>query len=78
MILDTIKKEQNPKGASKIFVLKVEKFDRNGFKLAVDETSFDVYAHRKYYDYPPRKLGEGKNIPVIPPKSYPEKNQLKV
>jgi cell division protein FtsI/penicillin-binding protein 2 len=39
--------------ASKIFVLRGEILDRNGFKLAVDETSFDVYAHRKYYDYPP-------------------------
>ena len=44
--------------ASKIFVLRGEILDRNGFKLAVDETSFDVYAHRKYYDYPPEVLAD--------------------
>ncbi len=44
--------------ASKIFVLRGEILDRNGFKLAVDETSFDVYAHKKYYDYTPEELAD--------------------
>ncbi len=44
--------------ASKIFVLRGEILDRNGFKLAVDETSFDVYAHKKYYDYTPNELAD--------------------
>lgn len=43
---------------SKIFVLRGEILDRNGFKLAVDETSFDLYAHPKYYDYTPEILAE--------------------
>lgn len=44
--------------ASKIFVLRGEILDRNGFKLAVDETSFDVYAHKRYYDYTPQELAD--------------------
>ncbi len=43
---------------SKIFVLRGEILDRNGFKLAVDETSFDLYAHPKYYDYTPQELAD--------------------
>jgi len=49
---------------SKIFVLRGEILDRNGFKLAVDETSFDVYAHPKYYDYSPSELAD-KLLPYI-------------
>ena len=44
--------------SSKIFVLRGEILDRNGFKLAVDETSFDLYAHQKYYDYTPEELAD--------------------
>ncbi len=44
--------------SSKIFVLRGEILDRNGFKLAVDETSFDLYAHPKYYDYTPEELAD--------------------
>lgn len=44
--------------ASKLFVLRGEILDRNGFKLAVDETSFDLYAHPKYYDHSPQELAD--------------------
>ena len=44
--------------ASKLFVLRGGILDRNGFKLAVDETSFDLYAHPKYYDHTPQELAD--------------------
>lgn len=44
--------------AGKAFVLRGEIIDRNKMKLASDKTSFDVYAHRKYFDHSPRELAE--------------------
>ncbi len=44
--------------AGKAFVLRGEIIDRNKMKLASDKTSFDVYAHRKYFDHPPKELAE--------------------
>ncbi|MDO5436598.1 MAG: penicillin-binding protein 2 [bacterium] len=32
--------------------------DRNGVKLASDDTSFNVYAHPTYYDYTPEELAD--------------------
>ena len=35
---------------SKMYVLRGEIVDRNGFKLAADKTTFVLYAHPAYYD----------------------------
>ncbi|MCD8024127.1 MAG: penicillin-binding protein 2 [Candidatus Gastranaerophilales bacterium] len=40
------------------FVLRGEIVDRNGVKLASDDTSFNVYSHPKYYDNSPEKLAD--------------------
>ncbi len=42
----------------KLFVLRGEIIDRNGLKLASDKTSYDLYAHTKYYDHTPEELAE--------------------
>ncbi len=44
--------------ASSPFVLRGEIVDRNGVKLASDDTSFNVYAHPQYYDSEPAELAE--------------------
>ncbi len=41
-----------------MYVLRGEIVDRYGFKLAADKTTFILYAHPNYYDYPPEKLAE--------------------
>ena len=40
------------------FVLRGEIVDKNGVKLAGDDTSFNLYAHPKYYDNTPEELAE--------------------
>ena len=54
--------------SSKLFVLRGEILDRNGFKLASDNTSFDLFAHPMYYDHTPQELAvilsPLNNIPV--------------
>lgn len=40
------------------FVLRGEIVDRNGVKLATDDTSFNVYAHPMYYDNTPEELAQ--------------------
>ena len=32
--------------------------DRNGVRLAVDQTSYNLYAHREYFDHTPEELAE--------------------
>ena len=51
---DRAKKQRS----SKLFVLRGEILDRNGFKLASDNTSFNLYAHPMYYDHAPEELAE--------------------
>lgn len=41
---------------SKMYVLRGEIVDRNGFKLAADKTTFILYAHPDYYDHEPDEL----------------------
>ncbi len=61
---DRAKKQRS----SKLFVLRGEILDRNGFKLASDNTSFNLYAHPMYYDHTPQELAQilspYVNIPV--------------
>lgn len=51
---DRAKKQRS----TKLFVLRGEILDRNGFKLASDNTSFNLYAHPMYYDHTPQELAE--------------------
>ena len=51
---DRAKKQRS----SKLFVLRGEILDRNGYKLASDNTSFNLYAHPMYYDHTPEELAE--------------------
>lgn len=52
-----------------MFVLRGEILDKNGFKLASDNTSFTLYAHPEYYDHTPEELAEILSpIINIPPK----------
>ena len=43
---------------SKNFVMRGQIVDRNGLRLAVDQTSFNVYAHRQYFDHDAKELAE--------------------
>ncbi len=52
------KKKAKSQRTSKMYVLRGEIVDRYGFKLASDKTTFILYAHPNYYDYPPEKLAE--------------------
>ena len=50
------KKKAKSQRTSKMFVLRGEIVDRYGIKLAADKTTFVLYAHPAYYDYPPEEL----------------------
>ena len=43
---------------SKNFVMRGPIVDRNGLRLAADQTSYNVYAHREYFDHEPEELAE--------------------
>ncbi len=43
---------------SKSFVLRGQIVDRNGVRLATDQTSYNVYAHREYFDHTPEELAD--------------------
>lgn len=43
---------------SKNFIMRGQIVDRNGVRLAVDQTSYNLYAHREYFDHTPEELGE--------------------
>ena len=43
---------------SKNFVMRGQIVDRNGVRLATDQTSFNVYAHREYFDHTAEELAE--------------------
>ena len=43
---------------SKNFIMRGQIVDRNGVRLATDQTSFNLYAHREYFDHSPEELGE--------------------
>lgn len=52
------KQKAKSQRTSKMYVLRGEIVDRYGFKLAADKTTFILYAHPNYYDYPPERLAE--------------------
>lgn len=43
---------------SRNFIMRGQIVDRNGVRLATDQTSFNVYAHREYFDHSPEELAE--------------------
>lgn len=43
---------------SKNFIMRGQIVDRNGVRLAVDQTSFNLYAHREYFDHTPEELAD--------------------
>ena len=43
---------------SRSFVMRGQIIDSSGLRLAVDQTSYNVYAHREYFDHTPEELAE--------------------
>lgn len=43
---------------SKNFIMRGKIVDRNGVRLATDQTSYNLYAHREYFDHTPSELAE--------------------
>ena len=43
---------------SRNFVMRGQILDRNGLRLATDQTSYNLYAHREYFDHTPEELAE--------------------
>ncbi len=43
---------------SKNFIMRGQIVDRNGMRLASDQTSYNLYAHREYFDHEPEELAE--------------------
>ena len=43
---------------SKNFIMRGQILDRNGLRLAVDKTSYNLYLHKEYFDHEPEELAE--------------------
>lgn len=43
---------------SRNFVMRGQIVDRNGLRLATDQTSYNLYAHKEYFDHEPAELAE--------------------
>ena len=50
------KARANNQRYSKSFVMRGQIVDRNGVRLAVDQVSYNIYAHREYFDHTPEEL----------------------
>ncbi len=44
--------------SSRSFVMRGSIVDRNGLRLATDTTSYNLYAHKEYFDHSPEELAE--------------------
>lgn len=44
--------------SAKNFIMRGTILDRNGIKLASDQTSYNVYAHKEYFDHTPKELAK--------------------
>ena len=40
------------------FIMRGQILDRNGVRLATDQTSYNLYAHKEYFDHTPEELAE--------------------
>ncbi len=52
------RKKAKRQRSAKSFVMRGSILDRNGIKLASDQTSYNIYAHKEYFDHTPRELAE--------------------
>ncbi|MBQ4123283.1 penicillin-binding protein 2 [bacterium] len=52
------KARANSQRYSKNFIFRGQIVDRNGLRLATDQTSYNLYAHREYFDHEPSELAE--------------------
>jgi len=43
---------------SKNFIMRGQIVDRNGLRLATDQTSYNLYVHREYFDHEPEELAD--------------------
>ena len=43
---------------SKNFIMRGQILDRNGLRLAVDKTSYNLYLHKEYFDHEPEELAK--------------------
>lgn len=43
---------------SRNFIMRGQIVDRNGVRLATDQTSYNLYAHREYFDHEPEELAK--------------------
>lgn len=50
------RKKAKRQRSAKSFVMRGPILDRNGIKLASDQTSYNVYAHKEYFDHTPKEL----------------------
>lgn len=56
---------------SKNFIMRGQIVDRNGVRLASDQTSYNLYAHKEYFDHTPEELAD-----ILSPYLGIEKNKL--
>ncbi len=52
------RKKAKRQRSAKSFVMRGPILDRNGIKLASDQTSYNIYAHKEYFDHTPKELAE--------------------
>lgn len=50
------RKKAKRQRSAKSFIMRGPILDRNGVKLASDQTSYNVYAHKEYFDHTPKEL----------------------
>lgn len=52
------RKKAKRQRSAKSFIMRGPILDRNGIKLASDQTSYNVYAHKEYFDHTPKELAQ--------------------
>lgn len=52
------RKKAKRQRSAKNFIMRGSILDRNGIKLASDQTSYNVYAHKEYFDHTPEELAQ--------------------
>ncbi len=52
------RKKAKRQRSAKSFVMRGAILDRNGIKLASDQTSYNIYAHKEYFDHSPKELAQ--------------------
>lgn len=52
------RKKAKRQRSAKSFIMRGSILDRNGLKLASDQTSYNIYAHKEYFDHTPEELAK--------------------